>query len=117
MSEYGDVYSQVVQGVVQRVDRAYQAFFRRVKRGATPGYPRFHGRNRYKSMTYPQFGTGTALDNGFLVLSKIGRIACAGRVRWRAPPKTVTVSREADGWYVCFSCAQVPRQPLEPTDQ
>ena len=27
-------------------------------------------------------------------------------------PKTVTISREADGWYVCFSCADVPVQPL-----
>ena len=42
------------------------------------------------------------LDNGFLVLSKIGRIA----VRWSRPvegtPKTVTISREVDGWYVCY---------------
>jgi putative transposase len=37
-------------------------------------------------------------------------------VRWSCPlagtPKTVTISREADGWYVCFSCADVPVQPL-----
>ena len=26
--------------------------------------------------------------------------------------KTVTVSREADGWYVCCSCAEVPTHPL-----
>src|SRR5262249_40681300 len=47
--------------------------------------------------------------------SKIGRIA----VRWSRPVvgtiKTVTVSREADGWYVSFSCAEVPTQPLPPT--
>src|SRR5215475_5204899 len=78
MSEYGEVHSQVLQDVVQRVDRAFQAFFRRVKNGETPGYPRFQGRNRYNSLTYPQFGNGAALDNGCLVLSKIGRIA----VRW-----------------------------------
>ena len=29
--------------------------------------------------------------------------------------KTVTVSREADGWYVCFSCADVPAEPLPRT--
>jgi putative transposase len=55
---------------------------------------------------------GARLDNGFLVPSKIGRIA----VRWSRPlqgtPKTVTISREADGWYVSFSCADVPVQPL-----
>src|SRR5215475_1856906 len=39
MPEYGDVHSQVLQDVVQRVDRAFQAFFHRVKNGETPGYP------------------------------------------------------------------------------
>jgi putative transposase len=117
MPEYTGVNAQVLQDVVQRVDRAFQAFFRRVNAGETPGYPRFHGRNRYTSFTYPQVGEhgGARLDNGFLVLSKIGRIA----VRWSRPlegtPKTVTVFREADGWYVCCSCADVPVQPLPPT--
>ena len=119
MPEYGEVHSQVLQDVVLRVDRAFQAFFRRVQAGETPGYPRFHGRDRYNSFTYPQVGEhgGARLDNGFLVLSKIGRIA----VRWSRPlegtPKTVTISREADGWYACFSCAEVPVQPLPPTGQ
>src|SRR5215475_10250328 len=106
LPEYGEVHSQVLQDVVQRVDRAFQAFFRRVRNGETRGYPRFHGRNRYNSLTYPQFGNGAALDNGFLVLSKIGRIA----VRWsrslEGTPKTITISREADWWYACFSCAE-----------
>jgi putative transposase len=110
--EYCDIHSQVLQDVLTRLDRAFHAFFRRVKNGETPGYPRFQGANRYNSFTYKQFGNGTTLDNGFLVLSKIGRIA----MRWSRPiegtPKTVTVSREADGWYVCFSCADVPVQPL-----
>jgi putative transposase len=119
MAEYSEVNSQVLQDVVQRVDRAFQAFFRRMKAGETPGYPRFQGRDRYNSFTYPQVGEhGRArLDNGFLVLSKIGRIA----VRWSRPlegtPKTVTISREADGWYVCCSCADVPMHPLPPPGQ
>jgi putative transposase len=117
MPEYAVVNAQVLQDVVLRVDHAFQAFFRRVKNGQTPGYPRFHGRDRYNSFTYSQVGDhgGARLDNGFLVLSKIGRIA----VRWSRPiegtPKTVTISREADGWYVCFSCAAVPVQPLPST--
>jgi putative transposase len=105
--------------VVLRVDRAFQAFFQRMREGQTPGYPRFHGRDRYNSFTYPQVGDhgGARLDNGFLVLSKIGRITLC----WSRPlvgtPKTVTISREADGWYVCFSCTDVPIQPLPPTGQ
>jgi putative transposase len=117
LPEYGEVHSQVLQEVVQRVDRAFQAFFRRVRNGETPGHPRFHGRTRYNGFTYPQFVNGATLDNGFLVLSKIGRLA----VRWSRPikgtPKTATISREADGWYVCVSCADVPMQPLPPTSQ
>lgn len=115
--EYREVHSQVLQDVLARLDRAFQAFFRRVKAGETPGYPRFHGANRYTSFTYKQFGNGANLDNGFLVLSKIGRLA----VRWSRPlegtPKTVTISREADGWYACFSCEDVPIQPLPLTGQ
>src|SRR5215467_2922203 len=64
MPEYGEVHSQVLQDVVLRVDRAFQAFFRRIQSGETPGYPRVHGRDRYNSVTYPQFGNGATLDNG-----------------------------------------------------
>ena len=112
MPDYAEVHSQVLQDVVLRVERAFQAFFRRVKAGETAGYPRFQGRNRYHSFTYPQYDNGARLDNGFLVLSKIGRVA----VRWSRPlegtPKTVTLSHEADGWYAIISCTDVPAQPL-----
>jgi putative transposase len=117
---YGEIHSQVLQDVLTRLDKTYQAFFRRVKAskaGQTPGFPRFQGRGRFNSFTYKQFGNGARLDNGFLVLSKIGRVA----VRWSRPlegtPKTVTISREADGWYVCISCADVSIQVLAPTGQ
>jgi putative transposase len=114
--EYREVNAQVLQDVLHRLEKAFQAFFRRVQAGEAPGYPRFQGRERYNSFTYPQMGEhgGAQLDNGFLVLSKIGRIA----VRWHRPlggtPKTVTISREADGWYACISCAEVPVEPLPP---
>src|SRR6266849_4715034 len=88
---------------------------RRSSAGEKPGFPRFQGRNRYHSFTYKEYDNGARLDNGSLVLSKIGRIA----VRWSRPVegsiKTVTISKEADGWYVCFSCADVPIQPLPNT--
>src|SRR5260221_1355439 len=85
--------------------------------GETPGYPRFQGRDRCKSFTSKQFGNGATLDNGFLVLSKIGRIAVRCSRPLEGTPKTVTISREADGYYVCFSCVDVPVQPLAPTGQ
>jgi putative transposase len=110
--EYAAVHSHVLQDVLARLDKTYQAFFRRVQRGEKAGFPRFKGKNRYHSFTYREYGNGARLDNGFLVLSKIGQIA----VRWSRPLegtiKTVTISREADGYYVCFSCADVPVQSL-----
>jgi putative transposase len=112
---YGAIHSHVLQDVLARLDKTYQAFFRRVQRGEKAGFPRFQGRDRWHSFTYKEYGNGARLDNGYLVLSKIGRIA----VRWSRPVqgtiKTVTVSREADGWYVCFSCAEVPTAPLPST--
>jgi putative transposase len=105
--------------VLHRLDNALAAFFRRLQAGARPGYPRFQGTDRYDSFTYPQVGAhgGAALDGGMLSLSKIGRI----RLRLHRPlastPKTVTIRREADGWYACISCADVPIVPLPPTGQ
>jgi putative transposase len=115
MPEYAAIHSHMLQDVLARLDKAFQAFFRRVQAGEKAGYPRFQGINRYHSLTFKEYGNRASLDNGFLVLSKIGRIA----VRWGRPlegtPKTVTISHEADGWYFSFSCAEVPCQPLPPT--
>jgi putative transposase len=106
-----------VQDVLARLDTTYQAFFRRVQHGEKAGFPRFKGRHRYHSFTFKAYGNGARLDNGFLVLSKIGRI----RVHWSRPvqgtPKTVTISREADGWSGAISCADVPVPPLPLTGQ
>ena len=114
-AEYAEANAQVLQDVILRVERAFQAFFRRVTAGEAPGYPRFQGQGRYNSFTSPQYGGGAVLDGGMLSLSKIGRI----RIRLHRPiegtPKTVTVSHEADGWYACISCAEVPTDPLPST--
>jgi putative transposase len=115
--DYRGIHSQVLQDVLTRLDRAFQAFFRRIREGQAPGYPRFQGSNRYNSFTYKRYGKGATVDNGFLTLLKIGRIA----VRWsrslEGTPKTVTISWKADGWYVCFSCADAPVKPLPATGQ
>ena len=99
---YAEVYSQVLQDVLVRLDRAFQAFFRRVQAGEAPGYPRFQGATRYHSFTYPQYGNGAVLDGEVLSLSKIGRIPLRLHRPLEGIPKTVTISREVDGWYVAF---------------
>jgi transposase len=67
-------HSQVLQNVQVRVDLAFQAFFRRLKAGEEPGYPRFKQFGRYDSMTFPQYGNGARLQGNRLILSKIGAV-------------------------------------------
>ncbi|HEV2458018.1 MAG TPA: transposase, partial [Ktedonobacterales bacterium] len=74
--DYRALNAQVLQDVLHRLDKTFQAFFRRVQAGEHPGYPRFQGKDRYTSFTYPQVGEhgGAVLDGSMLSLSKIGRI-------------------------------------------
>jgi putative transposase len=49
--EFKDVYSLVLQDVLVRLDKTYQAFFAHRKKGGTGGFPRFQGSHRYHSFT------------------------------------------------------------------
>jgi len=115
--EYAAIHRHVRHDVLARLEKTYQAFLRRWQRAETAGFPRFKGGERFHSFPFKEYGSGARLDNGVLVLAKIGRVA----VRWSRPlegtPKTVMVSREADGWYACCSCAQVPIKPLPLTGE
>ena len=70
------VHSLVAQDVVRRLQKAMDAFFRRLKAGETPGYPRFRGQGRYDSLTYPQWENGVRLSASgeHLLLSKVGDV-------------------------------------------
>jgi putative transposase len=117
----------VLQDVLNRLDKAFAAFFRRVRNGETPGYPRFQGRNRYDSLTYPD-GAGWKLTwdsqaagkkklTGALTLSKIGSIKVKIHRPIDGTIKTVTIKREVDQWYVCFSCEVPEPEKLPATDE
>lgn len=109
-----DAYSQSLQDACTRVDLAFQAFFRRVKAGQTPGYPRFRGKGRYDSFTFPQSGF-KLLDNERLRLSRIGDIKIKLHRPIEGKIKTLTARRDALGnWYACFSCEFDP-DPLSPS--
>lgn len=109
------VHSQVLQNVQERVDLAFKAFFRRVKAGDTPGFPRFKGYGRYDSFTFKQ--SGFELDGERLKLSKIGYIKIKLHRDICGEIKTLTIQRDSVGnWYACFSC-ECPAKPLPPTDQ
>ncbi len=111
---------QTLLFVLRRLDKAFAAFFRRLKHGEKPGYPRFQGQGRYDSFTYPQSGFALAGWSGSasnryarLSLSKIGDL----KVRLHRPMvgqvKTCTIKRDVNHWYVTLSC-EVEEEPLPP---
>jgi len=105
-----NAYSQCLQETQSRVDFAFKSFFRRVKKGENPGYPRFRSYDRYDSFTYPQ--SGFSLINSKLKLSKIGSIKIKLDRPLKEKIKTLTVRKSAtDKWCACFSC-EVEIQPL-----
>ncbi len=114
------VHSQVLQNVQERVDLAYQAFFRRVKAGEEePGFPRFKGYGNYDSFTFKQ--SGFKLIGDKITLSKIGDVAIKLHRPICAAVKTLTIQRDTVGnFYACFACAPSGHPeavPLEPTHQ
>ena len=110
-----DVYSQVLQEVLFRLDKAYQNFFRRIKLkkegrwGRKVGYPRLKGQNRYDSITYPQYGGFQILNGGKkLKLSKIGAIRMRMHRQIEGQIKQCTIRKDVDRWYACFSVQYNP---------
>src|SRR6266700_1246395 len=99
--EYQDIHSQVQQDVLKRLEKAMQAFFRRVRNDETPGYPRFKSADRYDSFTYPQ--GGYEIINKRLHLSKIGHIKIKLHREMKGTIKTCTIKREGDLWYAVFT--------------
>jgi len=101
------VHSQVLQDVLRRLDKTFTNFFRRLKKGEKAGYPRFKGKYRYDSFTYPQSGFALDYHKKKLCLSKIGRITI--KLHRPIPAegviKTCTIKREVDHWYACFAVA------------
>ena len=98
------------QDVLRRLDKAFRAFFRRLKTGGKPGFPRFKSKDRYDSLTFPSYGDGCRIrENGKLYLQGVGEI----RVKWhrqvKGKIKTVTVRRRGGRWHVCFSVEYEPR--------
>jgi len=107
-TELSQVHSQVLQNVQERVDLAFQAYFRRVKeRAEKVGYPRFKSYGRYDSFTFKQSGF-ELLDNS-LRLSKIGAIKIIQHRPIAGSIKTLNIQRDAVGnWYACCACAVEP---------
>jgi len=109
------IYSQVLQNVVDRLDKAFQAFFRRCKAGEKPGFPRFRGMHRYNSFCYPQ--SGFVVVGKELKLSKIGNIQIKMHRQIEGEIKTCTLRKNASGdWDVSLSC-EVNVDPAAPKQE
>jgi putative transposase len=108
--EFAGIHSQVIQNVLKRVEFAFDNFFRRVKEGQKPGFPRFRSRSRYDSFTYPQ--SGFSLKGKKLHLSKIGQIKVHLSRPIEGEIKTCTIKREADGWYVIFAVEEAKKEAV-----
>ena len=98
--ELACIHSQVLQNVAVRVDLAFQAFFRRVKSGQTPGFPRMKG-DGYDSFCYP--GSGFAINEASLRLSKVGIVKAVIHRMSEGTVKTCTVKRQNGKWFATFS--------------
>jgi len=106
-----DIFSQCLQNVSMRLDLAFRAFFRRVKSGDKPGFPRFKGKFRYDSFTYPQLGF--KLLKNVVQLSKIGGVKIKLHRPIEGKIKTCTIRRTPTGkWFATFAC-DIDHKPIE----
>lgn len=111
LPELANILCSFQQNALRRLDRAYKAFFRRVKtKKERAGFPRFKSRERYDSFN-TRDSEAFRLEGDKLVVGKLG--SC--RVRLSRPlegrPRAITIRREWDGWYAIIVCDQIaPRQ-------
>jgi putative transposase len=92
-----EVHSQVIQNTLKRLDRSFKNFFNGF------GYPRFKGRNRYNSFSYPQSGFELNIEQGKLSLSKIGNLIIVLHREMEERIKTCTIKKDVDQWYAIFT--------------
>jgi len=107
------------QATLRRLDKAFAAFFARVKAGRTPGFPRFKGRGWFDTVTWPKDGDGCRWDSQpehptatFVRLQGIGHVRVHQHRPVKGRVKTISVKREGRRWYVILACDDVPAKPL-----
>ncbi|MBF8190620.1 transposase [Nonomuraea sp. K274] len=110
------------QATLRRLDKAFAAFFKRVRDGRTPGFPRFKGRGRFDTVEWPKDGDGCRWDSqpdhpavAYLRLQGIGHVRVHQHRLVRGRVKTISVKREGSRWYVILSCDGVLAEPLPAT--
>src|SRR5690606_20651822 len=125
LPEFKNVYGQVLQSTLKRVDTSYKGFYRRLKNGEKAGFPRFKGRNRFSSILYPQKGFSIENIKGKkgskkakLKLSKIGNIKIVLHRNIKGTIKNCIIIRSSTNkWYVCLVCDNIPKEPIKKTNK
>jgi putative transposase len=104
----GRLNASSLQQMLRRLDKAFSAFFRRVKAGERPGFPRFKGRSRFKSLEYI-YGDGCKLRMNELgrrsfYVQNVGemRICYHRPIPEEARIKHVVIKQVNQRWYVCL---------------
>ncbi|UCA22995.1 MULTISPECIES: RNA-guided endonuclease InsQ/TnpB family protein [Mycobacterium] len=105
------------QATLRRLTKAFDGFFRRVKRGDTPGYPRFKGKARFDSVEWPKDGDGARWlpDHNRVYLQGIGQVKATVHRPVQGRVKTIQIKRQGRRWMLVLSCDDVPTSPLPAT--
>lgn len=109
------------QKTLRRLDKAFAAFFRRVKSGDAPGYPRVRGVNWFDTVDFPKDGDGCRWDS--TPHDPVTRVRFQGvgkvKVNQHRPVvgkvKTISVKREGRKWFVVLTAEQAQPEPLPAT--
>ncbi|MGB7273240.1 MAG: transposase [Geitlerinemataceae cyanobacterium] len=112
---YGEIYSQVLQDVVKRVQVTFDRFLKGDSNGKRSGRPRFKARDRYRTFTYPQMKEG-CLQGKLINLPMLGKVKV---VFHRPIPdgfkiKTASVTKKADGYYLTLSLKNATVPTIKP---
>lgn len=107
------------QATLRRLNRAFDGFFRRVKAGQKPGYPRFKGCNRFDSVEWPKDGDGARWlpEARRVYLQGIGQVKVTMHRRVAGRVKTIQIRREGRHWMLILSCDEVPQNLLPDTGE
>ena len=91
-----------LQQTLRRLDKSFKAFFRRIKSGGKPGYPRFKSIDRFNTIAYAVLGDGCQIKDNRLYLQNVGCV----KVKWHrhidGNIKTLSITRRNGRWYVSF---------------
>lgn len=109
--------STSLQAAIQDLDAAFQNFFRRVKCGEKPGYPRFKSRkDRRQSYKSKCVGTNIKVLEKAVQLPKLGLVKCRVSKEVMGRILSATVSQSPSGkYFVALCCTDVDIETLPST--